>query len=190
MNSENPHFESFLHNRMVEAKEEVKRIKSIVEKKGFIPKEYRGRMDANRVLEYHENNFKELQEKINGILQINFNKFLLEKEGHAIYLAKDFLHTIRQFAYINNFLYLIDEQFKKEIISFTDTRVYKLKNKDIKEQFLILRKYFEIEDFIKENSTSLTNSSLEAKRVTEKRAKSNKHSSLDVYDNKRLLWRK
>ena len=149
MNSENPAFENFLHNRMSEAKEEDKRIKSIVEKKGFIPKEYRGRMDANRVLEYHENNFKELQEKINRILQINFNKFLLEKEEHAIYLAKDYLDTIRQFAYINNFLYLIDEHFKKDILSFTDTRVYKLKNNHIKEQFLILRKYFEIEDFVK-----------------------------------------
>jgi hypothetical protein len=109
---------------------------------------------------------------------------LIKENGdNAIGLAKDCMSNIRQFAHLDGFLYLLNDSVKKDVINFTQDRVYKLKNEDIKNQFLIVRKYFDLQDFIDENYHPSTMSSLDV-RPYPNGHRINKRASLDTYDAK------
>jgi hypothetical protein len=141
------------------------------------------RRAAKSLLETRKKINTELVEKVEKILKINVASLIKENGDNAIGLAKDCMSNIRQFAHLDGFLYLLNDSVKKDVINFTQDRVYKLKNEDIKNQFLIVRKYFDLQDFIDENYHPSTMSSLDV-RPYPNGHRINKRASLDTYDAK------
>lgn len=138
---------------------------------------------ASQVLDTYKNRNAEMGENMENILKLNVDGLLKEEGDNAIFIAKKYIDSIKQFAHLNGFLSLLSDNIKEDVIKFTQDRVYKLKDEDTKKQFLILRKYFDLQDFIEKNYYPATKSSLDVRSYPGGRY-INKHPSLDTYDNK------
>lgn len=127
--------------------------------------------------------------QIEEIINTNFTTFIDDRGERALYDAKKYLEFIRSYAYKNNFIFMIDDQFRKDVIDYVNSGSFlKLKEQKIKLQFLLLNKFFELKDFINKNYKTKVGSSLEAKPSAKN---SNiRHASLDNYDNKRRVFKK